>query len=69
MRIFTDEPLWLRLIRASGVSCHEEWIDGVYRVPSPEFLETEIRQIKALAAGEPVVAHAQFATVPFEGLR
>jgi hypothetical protein len=69
VRIFTDGPLWLRLIRAFGVSCHEEWIDGICRVPSSEFLETEIRQIKALAAGEPVVAHFRFATAPFEGLR
>lgn len=28
MRIFTDEPCCLRLIRALAVETHEEWIDA-----------------------------------------
>jgi putative transposase len=28
VRIFTDEPSCLRLIRALAVETHEEWIDG-----------------------------------------
>jgi hypothetical protein len=67
VRIFTDEPCCLRLIRALAVETHEEWIDGsryLNMEPLRELLKKPAPTAKRLKGGEadrlPVHPSTQF---------